>query len=311
MNESELKSLVALLEDDDDEILNHVESRLLELGKNIIPFLELEWEQIEDIKHQQRIENIIHQIQMSELLDEFRLWYESQDRDLLTGAYLVSKFRYPELAKQEIINAIDKIRLDVWLEFRYDLVPFEKIRILNYIFYHSLGFKGNTENYHDARNSFINQVLETKRGNPISLAIIYMIVAQKLHIPILGVNLPQHFVLAYLEESSEQIQNIQFNDMNYELSKDSKVLFYINAFNQGAIFSRNNLEHFLKQISVEPRYEYFQPCSNLDIIKRVLRNLVSSYEKSGKPKKKEEIQQILRILGEPNLDFYDDSTSLD
>ncbi len=65
-------------------------------------------------------------------------------------------------------------------------------------------FSGNTTNHQDPQNSYIGQVLDTKKGNQISLASIYSIIAQKLDIPIYGVNLPQHFILAYLDEDKEK-----------------------------------------------------------------------------------------------------------
>lgn len=304
LNLNEIKSLVALLDDDDQEILHHIENKILEIGHDIIPILENEWELIQNPDHQIRIENIIHKIQYKDLLEEFTEWYNTKDQDLLHGTYLISKYRFPDLDKQTIINAIDKLRLDIWLEMHMDLTPYEKIRIINYIFYQSYKFTGNTQTYHDPQNSYINQVLETKKGNPILLAVVYLLVAQKLNIPIFGVNLPQHFVLAYTEEKYTDFTNAAFNDIEKYIKPEGKVLFYINAFNNGAVFSKANLEQFLKQISVEPKFEFFEPCSNLDIIKRILRNLVSAYEKSGKVQKQNEIQQLLYSLGEPPLNSF-------
>src|SRR5262249_11991206 len=162
----------------------------------------------------------------------------------------------------------------IWLELHYDLTPFEKIRILNHVLYTVHGFKGNTDQYHDPQNSFINNALESKKGNPIMLAIIYMLVAQRLHIPIFGVNLPQHFVLTYKEDNKPVNLSDPFNAKPKLDHRAGKVLFYINAFNNGAVFSKANLEQFLRQINIEPRYEFFEACSNIDIVKRVLRNLV-------------------------------------
>jgi regulator of sirC expression with transglutaminase-like and TPR domain len=173
-------------------------------------------------------------------------------------------------------------------------------------------YKGNTDNYHDPSNSFINQVLESKRGNPIMLAVVYMLVAQRLNLPIFGVNLPQHFVLAYKEVEADPDLNNRFNQVQKALNpKEGTVLFYINAFNGGAIFSKLNLEQFLKQISIEAKVEFFEPCSNLDIVKRVLRNLTGAYEKLAKTQKQKEIQELLFLLGEPDISHFDNITGVD
>ncbi|OYU94193.1 MAG: hypothetical protein CFE21_17335 [Bacteroidetes bacterium B1(2017)] len=312
MNESELRSLVVLLDDDDPEVFSHIEERLLSLGTQVIPFLEEEWGELKDMVHQQRLENIIHKLQYNALFEEFLVWYNSKEQDLLEGVYLITKYRFPEYNKQNLINTIEKLRLDVWLEMNYELSPYEKVRIINYILYQVHGFKGNVDNYHDPSNSFINQVLESKKGNPILLATVYILVAQKLNIPVFGVNLPQHFVLAYMEEFGKSNVEMKFNEIEEWLNQSGKILFYINAFNGGAIFTKSNLEQFLQQIHIEAKQDFLVPCSNLDIVKRILRNLASSYEKLNKTAKQKEILKILYALGEPPLaDFHDFGSELE
>lgn len=301
MNDSELRSLIALLDDDDPEVFQHIEQKLLSLGKQAIPFLEEEWGELKDIYHQQRLENIIHQLQFNDLLQEFLAWKETKEQDLLHGVYLICKYRFPDYDKQLLINAIEKLRLDVWLEMNFEMSPYEKVRIINYILYQIHGFKGNVENYHDPSNSFINQVLESKKGNPILLATIYVLISQRLNIPIYGVNLPQHFVLAYLEEISTSYTAMRFNDIEEMLSNTGKILFYINAFNGGTVFSKSNLEQFLQQINITANKDFLVPCSNIDMIKRILRNLASAYQKLNKTQKQQEILKILYALGEPPM----------
>lgn len=306
MTDSELRSLVALLDDDDPEVLTHIQDRLLSLGTRVIPFLEEEWGELKDSEHQHRLENIIQQLQFNELFAGFQVWFHSEDQDLLEGMYLICKYRYPELEKQRLVNVIEKIRLDVWLEMNFEMTPYDKVRVLNYILYQVHGFKGNVDNYHDPANSFLNEVLQTKKGNPILLAVIYMLVAQRLHIPIFGVNLPQHFVMAYLAEDDKTGTEMRYNEIEEMLNRKGEVLFYINAFNGGTIFTKVNLEQFLQQIHIPAQSDFLNPCSNLDIVKRVLRNLASAYEKLDKPHKQKEIMKLLYSLGEPPLsDFHE------
>jgi regulator of sirC expression with transglutaminase-like and TPR domain len=135
------------------------------------------------------------------------------------------------------------------------------------------------------------------------------LVAQKLNIPIFGVNLPQHFVMAYMDSVVSGNLDALYKTEPMENKKEGQVLFYINAFNLGAVFSKANLEQFLKQVGIEPKYEFFLPCSNLDIVKRILRNLSAAYEKSNKIYKQNEILEILLLLGEPNLNAFTEFTS--
>src|ERR1044072_9334184 len=116
MTDAELRSLVALLDDDDPEVLKLIESKILSLGTPVIPFLESEWGVMKDIHHQQKVENIIHRIQYNELFQQFIEWYKTGEQNLLHGVFLIARYRFPELEKQAVINAIEKLRLDVWLE---------------------------------------------------------------------------------------------------------------------------------------------------------------------------------------------------
>jgi regulator of sirC expression with transglutaminase-like and TPR domain len=140
-----------------------------------------------------------------------------------------------------------------------------------------LKFKANTKNFHAPGNSMINVVLETKRGNPISLCILYIFIAQKLEMPVYGVNLPNLFVCTY---KSEQQQ------------------FYINAFNKGLIFSRSDIENYIQQLHLNEEDIFFEPCSNEDIIKRILRNLIVSFEKIGDHQRSDEVKQLLKTIDE-------------
>lgn len=307
LSDSEIRSLISLLDDDDPEVSSIIQEKILSLGTDVIPFLEREWSLIDNIYHQQKVENVIHQIQFGQLQADLKNWLKSERQDLLEACYLVARYKFPHLEYSTLLSGIEKLRMDAWLEMHYDLSPYERVRILNYVFYQLHGFKGNTESYHDPRNSFLNQVLESKTGNPIMLAVIYMLVAQKLNIPVFGVNLPQHFVLAYMDTvSSGRLDALYQSRPLEEAARDGNVLFYINAFNLGAVFSKANLEQFLKQVGIESKPEFFKPCSNLDILKRILRNLIAAYEKAGKIQNQKEIQELLGLLGEPPLSMLND-----
>lgn len=281
--EKEIASLIRLLDDPDPEIFRHVEDKLLSYGEDIISLLESEWEQSFDAVLQERLINLIHKIQFESVKNDLALWYHSGAFDLLNGILIINRYQYPDIDEQKVINQIENIKRDIWLQLLYEASPVEKVKLINHIFYNIYGFKGNTTNHKDPQNSYISQVLETKKGNQISLAIIYSVIAQKLDIPIYGVNLPQHFILAY--EDGENRSN-----------EDTSVLFYINVFNKGYIFGRKDIDMFLKQLKIQPDRAFYEPCSNVDITKRVLRNLISSYEELGSEEKVREIRLLLDIF---------------
>jgi len=287
INQKEIESLIKLLDDPDKEIAVHVEDRLLSYGNEIIEYLESAWEQSFDAVLQERIENLVHKIQYQGVKQELLLWYHGGAFDLLQGVIIINKYQYPDMDPQKIINQIEDIKRDIWLQMMYEMSAIEKIKLINHVLYNIYGFSGNTTNHQDPQNSYISQVLESKKGNQISLAVIYSVIAQKLDIPVYGVNLPQHFILGYVDESKEY-------------AEDEAVLFYINAFNKGFIFGKRDVDSFLKQLNLKAERAYYEPCNNIDIIRRILRNLISSYTKLGYEEKVNEVEELLLAVESKN-----------
>ena len=284
INETEVTSLIRLLDDPDQEIYNHVHEKLLSFGSAAIGYLESAFESAFDLAQQERIANLVHEIQFDLLKNDLKLWLHGGAFDLLQGILIINRYQYPDLDEQKVINQIEAIKRDIWIQMMHEASAPEQIKLINHVFYNIYGFSGNTANHQDPQNSFLSQVLETKKGSQTSLAIIYSIIAQKLDIPVYGVNLPQHFILAYMDESQEG-------------SFEGGVLFYINAFNKGLIFGRRDVDMFLKQLNLKYDKQFYEPCSNTEIIKRVLRNLISAYEHLGSSEKVDELNELLEILG--------------
>jgi regulator of sirC expression with transglutaminase-like and TPR domain len=292
----EIEALIYLLDDTDDEVIEQVQERLMSLGDDALMVLEEVLYQLEESIQIERVQGLIKKLKFDKNIQYFSIWKQTGAEDLLGAVIEIARIRFPDIERQEIENAIDKIKLDAWLEMHYDLTSYEKVRILNHIFYNVHKFQGDSEDYHNADNSFINKVLKRHRGNPISLAIIYSIVAQKLNIPIYGVNLPQHFVLGYKAGDDLEIIKAYNDSSELDQSPGSEILFYINPFSQGLVLSHQSIYEFLKQINVEPRDEYFNVCSNVEIIQRILRNLIYTYEKEKNDEMLYVLQNIMQIL---------------
>jgi regulator of sirC expression with transglutaminase-like and TPR domain len=286
INPTEVNSLIRLLDDTDAEVYEHVHQKLLSYGPEAIEYLESAFERAFDPIQQERIANTVHEIQYGTVKNDLQLWFHGGAFDLLQGILIINRYQYPDLDEQKVINQVEAIKRDIWLQMMNEASPVEQITLINHVFYAIHGFSGNTANHRDPQNSYISQVLESKKGNQISLAIIYSIIAQKLDIPVYGVNLPQHFILAYMDESQET----EF---------EGGILFYINAFNKGFIFGRRDVDMFLKQLNLKFDKQFYEPCSNADIIKRVLRNLISAYEHAGSSEKVDELNELLGILEAP------------
>jgi regulator of sirC expression with transglutaminase-like and TPR domain len=282
MIDRELTSLLRLLEDDDTQVTSIVTNKILEKGAVVITDLEKAWESSDNQNFQRKIEDLIHGIQFNILKSDLSLWLREGTDNLLYGAFLVARYQYPDLEYIDIEEEIEILKRAVWIELHENLTALEKVRIINHILFAVNNFTGNTTNYFSPGNSFINQVLESRKGNPITLSVIYASIARKLDIPVYGVNLPLNYLLAYVVA-------------DYHEDPDN-VLFYINPFNLGTVLGRKEIEHFLKEQKLDPLQEYFRPCSNRITIERILRNLFFAFEKQGQSQKVNEINDLLKLF---------------
>lgn len=294
MDTKEIDALISLIDDPDEDIYNHVRERIVAYGETIIPQLENIWELNSfGIDFQRRIEDIIHIIQFDSVYNSLSSWSRDGAKNLFEGALLVAHYQYADMDEDKVRANLMKVRQDVWLELNDELTPLEKVKVMNNVIFGIHGFKPNKKNYHAAQNSYINTVLESKSGNPLSLSILYISIAESLGVPIYGVNLPHHFLLAYVDPNN--IIHFIENQFNPELDK-TDVIFYINAFSKGSIVHKSEIAAYLTQINLKPEARYFEPCDNRTMILRLINNLIFSYDRLGYPDKVSELKRLHRAV---------------
>jgi len=283
----ELQALIQLMDEPDENFYNQIRNRIISYGNEAIPYLEEAWSHSLQPISQKRIEILLHKLQFENIKNELSDWFTLGAGNLLLGYLIASKYQYPGLNEADVKKAFENIRMQIWLELNHDLTAMEKVKVFNKILFDVNEFEGDRKNYYSPLNTYINNVMESRKGNPLSLAMIFIILADMLDVPIFGVNLPDHFILAYMDTASKQPwQNI----------RDASVLFYINPFSGGAVFTKYEVEAFLAQMKLEPESNYFKPCSNVDIIIRLLQNLINSYNALGNSIKASELGILLKIF---------------
>lgn len=276
----ELEALISLLDDPDRQVFDNVSNRLIELGEEVVFPLEKRWDITLKPDLQERIENIIRIIQLNTLKRGMDSWKSGGGTNLLFGAFLVARFQYPELAYEILNEKIEKIRKDIWLELNNELTALEKVKVINYFFYDIHKFGKSIKKPHTPQLYMVNHVMETFKGSPVMLGLIYAELARRLNLPIYGVNLPRNFVLCYYDPEYKDDPN--------------NILFYINPSDKGSVLGLKELQHFLRQLKIEEREFYFTPCSGVDIIERLIINLQYAYERSGQSEKALSLKNLLR-----------------
>jgi len=289
MERNEVAALIQLLEDPDENVFEHVKSKILEIGLPIVDELEDAWENTADQFLQQRIEEVISNIQKSALKQKLELWIDRKPDDLIGGAILVAKFQYPDLNAANIKMEVENIQQAIWLEMQDNLTPMEKVSTFNQVFYGHFGFGGNLKNVFNPQNNLINICLERKKGSPIMLGLIYLAIAQNLKLPMYGVDLPYHFAIAFCKYHKTKEQLLNEDDR-------PNVIFYINPIAKGIMFSRSEIRDYLKRMKVEEHPSYFRPISNIQVIKALFQQLRNCYVNNNDNEQADLVQEFIDLF---------------
>jgi len=283
MNQKKLEALISMLDEPEEISFLKIREEIRTFGREAIPSLEKTLDTFNPLM-QERIMDILTGLRQENLYQELLDWARFASSDLLKGYLLVTRTQYPELDEEKTIIEVEQMKMNIWLELNDNLTALENVKVMNHILFEILKFEGNKINLNAPQNQYLNTLLENRKGSPLSLGMLYTILASKLKLPIMGVNLPQHYILAYLTDSG--ITNPTKDD----------VLFYINPFNKGAVFTKREIELFLKQMKIGADDSYFTPCSNIDSIERMINNLIYSYTQLGYPEKITDLQILLKAL---------------
>jgi regulator of sirC expression with transglutaminase-like and TPR domain len=179
------------------------------------------------------------------------------------------------------LTDIDKFAMRLKRRLHADIAPIPKLRLLNNFFYQELGFSGNFNDYYNPDNSYLHKVMSTRRGIPISLAVIYMELAQQIGLDVKGISFPGHFLMKLSIKTGDII---------------------LDPFN-GASLSREEIEERLEPYFINgrnpedpPLASYLANATERSILARMLRNLKAVYAEQPHWKEFLNVQQKLVIL---------------
>ena len=180
---------------------------------------------------------------------------------LLEAAASIAQDEYPELDVQQLLGDVDQMQARIRRRLASDAPSLQRLHMLNQFFYSDLGFAGNVNNYYDPDNSYLNAVLRTRRGIPISLAVLWMELAQGIGLQVQGVAFPGHFLVKALLPEGQALLD-PFNGHSLTLGELEERLEPFQP--QGA------QQHPQESM---PLALYLQPATPRDIVARMLRNL--------------------------------------
>ncbi len=215
-------------------------------------------------------------------LDAFSemLSLEDDKIDLARACLRIAEDAYPGLDVEGYVGEIDRLAKRLRARLAPQAAPEERVVALNEFLYDDLGFSGNTENYYDPRNSYLNEVLDRRTGIPISLSILYMEIGRRIGLELEGVSFPGHFLVRLRVRGGTLV---------------------LDPFSGGAPQSEDELRERLKRVIPRgatggvpiadlPLDQFLEPATNRQILARVLRNLKGVYRETDKP------ERLLEVL---------------
>lgn len=274
IGESDLKALVLLLEEEDEKHQDVLRKHLVEIGAAAIPYLEQRCAAAEPYARR-RIEEALRDIRFQDLRVRLKRLASTSDVDLETGVFLLARFGYPYLDEAKYFRWLDENSAIVGETISGEDDPRPALRKLNTRLFDELRFTGNTQRYYDPDNSFLNRVIESRTGIPISLSVLYILLGRRLRLPVAGAGLPGHFMV---------------------LVEWERQPFFVDPFHEGRALTAGQCREFLLSLGYPFNERYLVPCSSREILARMMHNLISIYHKSGRPEEARRLTELVDLL---------------
>ncbi|HWA24213.1 MAG TPA: transglutaminase-like domain-containing protein [Lacunisphaera sp.] len=198
----------------------------------------------------------LRELNFSDPVTEFRGFIRSLNYELETGALLLSRTIHPQLDIGACCAQLDRMAARCRELIAEPAAARDKCRVLNRVLFHEHGFRGNTEHYADPLNSFLDQVLIRRKGIPLSLSLVYLLVADRVGLSLEPVGLPGHFLVGCFAEAEP---------------------FYVDPFNAGRLLSASEAVAMARKQSLNPILADLAPTPVREVLCRCCRNLVNHY----------------------------------
>ncbi len=291
LTESGLKSLQALIsmiDEPDDSVYSSLKSQVLLYNRDALPTLKEAWMAATDLLVVSRLSELMDEINFRLIFNEMEAFLLGGSKGLTKAMFIVNKLVDKGFDDKLYQTKVELLFKDAWLEMNNNLTALEKIKVLNHIFFSIHKYNGNPEANELTDSFFVAELMNSKVGNATSMGMLYLSIAQYLKLPVYGVNLPGHLILAYVDDRFKLKDVVKY--------RREDVLFYINPFNRGAVFTDSEIELYIRQVNLTPKEHYFLPAGNKMIIHRYLIELQKACAREDDESTGNKIKQLLKLF---------------
>jgi regulator of sirC expression with transglutaminase-like and TPR domain len=275
LRDPERKALAKLLADDDPRVLRLLEEKLADMGDDAIAALEYV-EHDGEPSAQQNARQMLRSIRERNAWEAFTGFCKvgGDHFDLENASWLLAKTRYPELDDLPYRARLDQMAKELRERLTGRETPRGTIEVCNRYLFSTLGFSGNKQDYYDADNSYLNRVLDRRLGIPISLCVLYLLLARRLNVPLVGISLPAHFLLKWHSPDAQ---------------------FFLDTFHEGALLDEEDCRELCARLGVPFQPAFLLPASPRIIVLRMCNNLHAIYA-DREPARAEKLSAVINLL---------------
>ncbi len=274
LDEKALRSLVTLLEEEDPSSLALVRSKILGVGAAILPYLD-EIRPAATPEMAIRLESVAGELRFQDLRRDFVRLSLAKTPDLEDGAMLISRFGFADVDAAVYRAWLDRVAAAVAAEMPPDAGIGESVRRLSNYLFQTLGVAGNETRYYDADNSYLSRVIDTRRGIPVTLTVLFLLLSRRLRLPVYGVGTPGHFLAGFKENGTS---------------------LFVDCFRGGQLMTLPEVKRMLVRNGYEWRADLGKPVGPREILARMLRNLISIYQKTGALDRADRLSTLVEIV---------------
>lgn len=280
-----IKALFMLLDEPNEMVYEGICESIAFYGIEVNPLLHDFLDNTFDPRVQNRIRILMHRIHLDSLYSELNNWITLDSKNIFKGYIILTKFIYPDLDGDKILDVLRRLEKEIWLELNSNLTALEEIKVINKILFETYDFTPVTINPIHPDQIALNKLLDLQKGSPKALSAFYAGMAQRLGLPLYMANLPDMMVLAYVDNADEK-----------KLLKERPVLFYVNPVTKGSIFTRRDVKYYFKESHIEDEAENYQSCDNIYLLQSIGEEIAFSYNQIKDYKKEAEFRSLLKLL---------------
>lgn len=276
LSESQWKALVNLLADDDPSIYHTVRDKILSFGEDAGERLR-PYRLSNDPVLRRRAREVVQHFDRQEADTWFLAFClkHGEEFDLEEGVWLLAMTQYPDINVGAYRALLDHFAVEIRERIDFSETDKEILTTINNYVFDELGFSGDQESYYDPQNSYLNRVVDRRKGNPINLSLLYLLLARRLELPVAGIGLPGHFICRY-QSTSEEI--------------------YIDPFHHGKFLTKADCIQYLVSGSHGLQDEFLAPVSTRRILMRICSNLHQIYSQMELAEETTRLQRYLVAL---------------